>query len=121
MSINPSDALNFPRAGDLNQRVTIVRPQRTRNDSGGAETEWVTVAKAWANIRPLNPREVEAASAISARLTYEVTIRYRKHITPQMHVWFRGADLLIHGVVNQGTLDRALILHCEDVTVRQGA
>lgn len=120
MAINPSDFVNWPRATDLNSRVSIQQTKRVRNDSGGYDTTWVEVFSCWAHVRPLNPREVEAAQAVTARLTYEVTIRYRPNVVPQMRVSFKGHDLLIHGVTNQAQFNRVLVLHCEDVTVRAG-
>lgn len=121
MSISPSEEFDFPAAGDLRQRIDLLKSVRVSDQAGGSMTVWQKVATVWAYLRPFNARELNNAQQIDSRLTYIVTINYRKDVVPQMRIQYKNKDLLIHGVINQGEFNRALILHCEDLSVRTGA
>jgi SPP1 family predicted phage head-tail adaptor len=72
-------------AGDLRQRIEV-QAQRLpvlRDEIGGVTEVWERVGLRWAQVEPLQGRELEAARAIEARVTHRVTLRYMAGLTPQ--------------------------------------
>lgn len=94
-------------AGDLRDRVTLLKPSTTTDTQGGHTVTWAQLATAprmWAMVRPTGASERVQATALTATVGYQVVIRYRADVTPQMRLTWRPyrstADLTleVHGV-----------------------
>lgn len=65
------------RPGQLDQRVTIQRIERTSDGAGGETTAWADLADVWANVRPATGRETQIEGRIAATSSAIFTIRRR--------------------------------------------
>lgn len=63
-------------AGRLDTRITVERPETTRDAWGGVVEGWGLVTSTWAAVEPLTGRELFAAQATQAETTYRLTTRY---------------------------------------------
>lgn len=105
--------------GSLTERVAITQDTKTPDTQGGRSASESTLATVWARVRPLSGRELMQAQAVSSEVQYEVTIRYRADVTPQMRLtWtpYQGAAARTLQIlaVRQGERD-ALLLDCGEV------
>lgn len=88
------------QAGRLRHRVSLQRLQETRDPNTGAViTDWVELAKLWAEVAPLSAREFVASQAVQSRVTARITIRYREDITAKDRIVHRGQVYNIEGVL----------------------
>ena len=71
------------RAGQLDQRVTVLRPVETRSASGEvvttyeADTAIGDAGAVWASILPLSGNRFFAADQLQTKVTHEVRVRYQ--------------------------------------------
>jgi SPP1 family predicted phage head-tail adaptor len=74
--------------GAMTERVTIQQPAASADGQGGQTTTWSTLATVWAAIRPWvrGGGEYLYAGAKNQQADYEIEIRYRGDVTPQMRV-----------------------------------
>jgi SPP1 family predicted phage head-tail adaptor len=63
------------QAGTLRARVAVQEPLEARDDIGGVQQVWLTVAEVWAGIEPLRAKELFEAQSIEARLSHRITLR----------------------------------------------
>ena len=82
------------RAGELRTRVEIQQPVRTGSGTGG-RTEWVTVAPAWADVRPIRSTDRTAEGHFQTVRLARVSIRYRPGVKSKMRVVIGGRVLEI--------------------------
>lgn len=88
------------QAGRLRHRVSLQRLQEARDQNTGAViTDWVELAKLWAEVAPLSAREFVASQAVQSRITARITIRYREDITAKDRIVYRGQVYNIEGVL----------------------
>lgn len=88
------------QAGRLRHRVSLQRLQETRDPNTGAViTDWVELAKLWAEVAPLSAREFTASQAVQSRVTARITIRHRDDITAKDRIVHRGQAYNIEGVL----------------------
>ncbi|EJO28167.1 phage head closure protein [Achromobacter marplatensis] len=88
------------RAGSLNRRVVIERPEVLRNPSGqGRVVGWERVATVWANIRVANGKEHIASGAEMSPLQASFRIRWLKGITTEMRLTYAGIAYEIEAVL----------------------
>lgn len=67
----------LPGAGQLRDKVTIERPERTPNGRGGEVVTWTAVASgASARISPTKGGEDVRAARLTGVNTYDVTVRF---------------------------------------------
>lgn len=64
-------------AGKLRELVTIERPERTSNQSGGYSTKYVKVLSTYASVREIQPSADVIASQENTISLTEFIIRYR--------------------------------------------
>lgn len=67
------------RPGELDQRVTFKRKEKTPDGSGGSSFVWVdafTPATVWAMVRPASGNESEDFDRLNGRATYLFVVRY---------------------------------------------
>lgn len=85
------------QAGELRERIIIFGQVATRTKTGAVKNEWHTIAKVWANIKPLSVKDVLTAQAVGSKTKAMAIIRYRADITSQMQVEHNGKRYEIAG------------------------
>ena len=78
--------------GRMRHRVAIQQLDASTQDSRGAPTQAPsTMTTIWAEIRPLQGRELFTAQQRAAQVTHGVTMRYPGfRVTPEMQLNFNG-------------------------------
>lgn len=88
------------KTGELNERVTIERPTRTPNDSGGAITTYSALLSTWARVRELKstPELLEGREQITQLI--EILMRYRPDVAIQHgdRLTWRGFTFIINNM-----------------------
>lgn len=75
-------------AGRLRHRCEIQAPFESRDDIGGVTQIWMTLGECWADIEPLQGREVYEASSLEGRLSHRITMRGLTALEPTWRlVW----------------------------------
>lgn len=97
----------------LNRRITL-QQRGTPNPMGPSAADWSDVVTTWAEIRPLQGRELVSAQAINAEVTHEVLIRYRANVTSSMRAVYQGRVLDIRAVLDEVTAHRFQRLLCSE-------
>lgn len=112
-------------AGNLSDRVTLRVKSSTTDSQGGRVETWAdlpTSPRVWAQVRPTSASERVQAGALTATVGYQVVMRYRADVTPQMRLTWRpyraSADvtLEVHGVAALDGGREFLALDCGVVT-----
>ncbi|MDB4952079.1 MAG: head-tail adaptor [Gemmatimonadetes bacterium] len=103
MPINP---------GDLRQRVTLQSKVRTPDGGGGGAEAWVDGKTVWAEVMPLDGRELVQAMQVHPSVSHRVTIRYRAGVSSAMRALYAGRVLDIRSVVDRDERHEALQLLC---------
>jgi SPP1 family predicted phage head-tail adaptor len=99
-------------AGDLRDRVAVLKRSTSADGQGGRTTTWVdlvtdsatSLTRFSAKVAPMRAAERLQAAAIGSTLSYVVTLRYRGDVTPAMRiVWTpykatTAKTLEVHGV-----------------------
>jgi SPP1 family predicted phage head-tail adaptor len=63
-------------------------PAETRDDIGGVKRVWMSIGECWADVSPLQGKELFEAQAIEARINYKITLRgYTELDTRWRFVW----------------------------------
>jgi len=96
--------------GQLSSRVTLERPVRTDDGSGGATIEWQAVATLWARIEPVEASERNAADRLATRITHKITLRFRDDVEGGMRILHRGRKLVIASWRDPDETRRFLVL-----------
>lgn len=82
------------RAGTLRHRLTIERPEPSRDTTGDEIVTWVRVAEVWASIEPLGGREAQTSDQIMAGLDTRITVRWAPRLDAVAAKWrLRHASL----------------------------
>lgn len=108
-----------PGAGDLNERVTILRRSSTRDAMGGQIENWQVRCELWAQVQPMSAGEQYRRQQIQAKADWKVTVRYNGDIAPADRVSWRGRTFEIKGILNPDMRRRFLDLACEELQVAQ--
>lgn len=89
------------RAGKLNQRVIVERPQETQGASGAVTTAWVTVATVWGEVAPATTRMRErlAANQLLADMDTVVKLRWAPIIQSIDATWRLRLGATIYNII----------------------
>ena len=101
------------RAGRLRHRVTLLRPEISRDALGTPQTTWIDAGAVWAGVEPLRGREFHAARQEYSDVAVRVVIRYRAGIGADWRVDYDGRVLeLVAPPINPDERNRELQLMC---------
>lgn len=82
--------MSWTRAGQFNRRIRLEKPLDSdlgeRGSTGELLATYVPYADCWAHFRTLSGEERTVAQQASATRTHEVTIRYRKGVSPSHRI-----------------------------------
>ncbi|MCP3969413.1 MAG: head-tail adaptor protein [Rhodobacteraceae bacterium] len=59
----------------LNRKLKLMVPYRTRDDSGGYETTWTMLGEIWASVEAGTGRDAELAGLSISTIPYKITVR----------------------------------------------
>jgi len=106
--------VNGQSIGALRHRLTLEQSSLTPDGGGGVTESWVQVAQFWGKIIPLSGRESVEAARIAGRYRYEITIRHRAGVEPEMR--FRLGTRIFHILSVEDVGERGLWLRalCEE-------
>lgn len=78
------------RAGKLNSRLVIERPDVSQDDTGAELISWVKVGTVWARIEPIvstRGREALAGDQVQAVIDTKITIRWSPNVDDMTAKW----------------------------------
>jgi SPP1 family predicted phage head-tail adaptor len=106
-----------PQAQELRHRITVQSMTDTQDTDGSVSETASTFRTAWARIVPLKGSEDYVAQGIAASVVYEMWIRYIPNVTPKMRVLWGERTFEVDSVRNYDSLNKWLILTCEEEPV----
>lgn len=87
------------KAGDLRNRIQIMRPESIVDEYGATTKGYVLFAMVWANVRHLSGSETIKGDAVAAKVKASIRIRYRSDVTDAMRVVCDGRTYQIKAVM----------------------
>ena len=104
------------QSGKLRKRVELHSATVKQQNEYGEQSEgFVKYATVWAEVKPLEGRELERARQLSAEVSYQVHIRYRSDVTVKHKVVFGTRTLEINAVINPDESNKELWLYCKEI------
>jgi SPP1 family predicted phage head-tail adaptor len=100
--------------GRTNKRVTFCRYEEKENDILQNEQALIEVKTVWASVEPTRGREYQEAQRIRPELTYKITTRYHKEITPDMFIKFKNRYFSIVSIINVRERNEMLEIVCTE-------
>lgn len=85
--------------GQLDQRVTVQRIERTSDGAGGETTAWVDFASLWANVKPASGRELQIEGRMTATSSTVFTIRRRADLLDTDRIVWGGVSYNIRAIM----------------------
>jgi SPP1 family predicted phage head-tail adaptor len=101
--------------GKLRHRVSLQSSTATANEFGEKIPAWSTYATVWAEIMPLQGRELENAQQISEKCDFEIFIRYNSAVQSTHRVIFGSRTFEIQAVLNIEERNAKLKLICTEI------
>lgn len=102
-------------AGQLNRRVTLQSPTKTRGaDFSDPQTTWSTAATVWAAVEPLRGREYVAQMEQQLAVEVRVRIRYRADVDSTWRVGYGSKVYEIVTVIDVKSAHDQLELMCRE-------
>lgn len=84
------------RAGQLRTLITLQSKSVTGRDADGGEIiSWGTFSQDWADVQPLQLRELLTAKVAGSEVNMRVLMRYRTGVTSDMRVLIDGTAYAI--------------------------
>lgn len=109
--------------GQMRQRIELLRDESKDNEFGGRRTlefssdeSYKPFATAWAKIEPINARETFESNRSVVEITHEITMRYRKDITRETMMKFKGRLFRIGHILNVNEANRFLQISATEET-----
>ena len=94
-------------AGTLDKRVRFQRPFMVKDSLGAPRREWVDAVTVWANIEPLNARDLVTAQRISNEISHTITVRFQSAFSnaasvAEYRALYKNRIFRIFGAINEG-------------------
>lgn len=96
------------RAGELNRRVTLLRPVTSIGAAGGVTVTYESAGRVWAKVKDVSGREFFAAQKVNAEITTTFLIRWRGDIGAEWRIRHRDRDYDIVALPEVGNRDEGL-------------
>jgi SPP1 family predicted phage head-tail adaptor len=94
------------RGGSLRHRITVQRNVTAGDGQGGTSSAWTAVATVWAEVAPMQGRELFAAQQVNALTSHKITMRYLAGLTAADRVLFGTRSFNIRQVINVDEVNR---------------
>ncbi|MCI9570894.1 MAG: phage head closure protein [Lachnospiraceae bacterium] len=98
--------------GRTNKRITFCRYEERENALSQTEQALTEVKTVWASVEPTRGREYQEAQRVRPELTYKITTRYHKGITPDLFIRFGERYFNIVSVINVRERNEMLEMVC---------
>jgi SPP1 family predicted phage head-tail adaptor len=107
------------RTGDFRRLVTLQARSATQDSYGSQVNTWYDVAPLWADMNPLQGRELLAAQALYTEVTSEISVRYSSVFADPkaiaaMRLSYAGRYFDILGMVNEEERNHIVKLFCKE-------
>lgn len=100
--------------GRTNKRIVFCRYSEEKNDLMQEEQELKSIKTVWASVEPMRGKEYQEAQRIRPELTYKITTRYHRGITPDMLIKFRDRCFQIVSIINVHERNEMLEIICTE-------
>ena len=100
--------------GRTNNRITFCRYTEKQNELLQTETVLEEIKTVWASVEPTRGREYQEAQRIRPELTYKITTRYHKEVTPDMIIKFKDRYFQIVSIINVRERNEMLEIVCTE-------
>ena len=100
--------------GRTNKRITFCRYEEKENALSQTEQALAEVKTVWASVEPTRGREYQEAQRVRPELTYKITTRYHKEITPYMCIKFKDSFFIIVSIINVKEKNAMLEIICTE-------
>lgn len=100
--------------GRTNKRIAFYRYEEKENALLQTEQILTKVKTVWASVEPTRGREYQEAQRIRPELTYKITTRYHKEITPDMFIKFKDRLFNIISIINVREKNEMLEIVCTE-------
>ena len=90
------------------------RYEEKENALSQTEQALAEVKTVWASVEPTRGREYQEAQRVRPELTYKVTTRYHKEVTPDMFIKFKGRYFNIVSIINVKEKNEMLEIICTE-------
>lgn len=105
--------------GRTNKRVTFCKYEETKNELMQDEQGLKELKTVWASVEPTRGREYQEAQRIRPELTYKITTRYHKDISPDMFIKFKDRYFQIVSIINVRERNEMLEMICTEKMTEQ--
>jgi SPP1 family predicted phage head-tail adaptor len=106
--------------GRTNKRITFCEQREKENALLQKVQEKKPLKTVWASVEPTRGREYQEAQRIRPELTYKITLRYLKNITPDMLIKFKDRYFQIISIINVKEKNEMLEIVCVE-KIQKGA
>ena len=100
--------------GRTNKRITFCRYEEKENELLQLEQILTDIKTVWASVEPTRGREYQEAQRIRPELTYKITTRHHKGITPDMLIRFKDRYFHIVSIINVREKNEMLEIVCTE-------
>lgn len=101
--------------GSMCHVVDVQSRTISRDDYGGAEQTWTTIATRFAKIEPLSGRELWRAQGVTPEATHRVVMRYMEAVTAKCRLVHRGRVFQIESVLDVDETKSTMVLICKEL------
>lgn len=106
--------------GRTNKRITFYKLEETENVLAQIEQTLKKVKTVWASVEPTRGKEYQEAQRIRPELTYKITTRYHREITPDMIIQFKDRYFEIISIINVRERNEILEMICTEKICKKG-
>ena len=100
--------------GRTNKRITFCKYAEEQNALLQTEQVLKPVKTVWASVEPTRGREYQEAQRVRPELTYKITTRYHKEITPDMLIKFKDRYFQKVSIINVRERNEMLEIICTE-------
>ena len=101
--------------GNLDQRITFLKPPGGVSDSGFVNDEWTEHITVWAALKTLKGRLFYEAAGTNLENNRMFQIRYRKDVSDNMRIRWRGVDHTIINMEDDDGKKKTITIYCRAV------
>ncbi|WP_272685885.1 phage head closure protein [Providencia sp. PROV071] len=96
------------KAGELNKRIALSRPEEIRDEFGESKTELVKVTDVWAKAEAISNRKIRTADQQQVIETYHFTTRPRSDIDEGWMITYQKHNFTVRAL-DRNQPDRLII------------
>lgn len=98
-------------AGELRHRLVLEERVATPDGLGGETESWLEIGRPWGRIEPASGAERLVGDQLEARVTHNITVRYRAGVTPAHRLRMDTRVFEVLSVTNR--FERSAWLECQ--------